>query len=128
MTASFSESGERQSVRGGTRDFDRHGQARTITTIGSSTRQLPEFLALLQSYRISALVDVRRFPYSNGFSHFSKALLEETMSAAGLRYVFLGKELGGYRGEGYEAYMHTGAFARGVDALAASVAFIVEGS
>jgi hypothetical protein len=44
-------------------------------------------------------------------------LLEETLSAAGLHHVFLGEELGGYRHDGYEAYMSSPAFAQGVEAL-----------
>jgi uncharacterized protein (DUF488 family) len=97
--------------------LDRQGEPGTIYTIGSSTRPLLELLAVLRGYRISALVDVRAFPYSKRFPHFSKPLLEETLSAAGLRYVFLGEELGGYRRHGYEAYMNSPAFAKGVEAL-----------
>lgn len=104
---------------GGTRVLDRQGESETIYTIGSSTRPLPEFLAVLHRYQISALVDVRVFPYSRRFPHFSKRILEETVPAAGLRYVFLGEELGGYRREGYEAYMSSPAFAKGVEVLSA---------
>jgi uncharacterized protein (DUF488 family) len=99
--------------------LDRQGESGTIYAIGSSTRSLPEFLAVLQGYQILALVDVRVFPYSKRFPHFSKHLVEETVRAAGLRYVFLGEELGGYRCEGYEAHMSSPAFAKGVEALLA---------
>ena len=102
---------------GDTRVLDRQGESGTIYTIGSSTRPLPEFLAVLRGYQISALVDVRVFPYSKRFPHFSQQFLEETVPAAGLRYVFLGEELGGYRREGYEAYMSSPAFAKGVEVL-----------
>lgn len=104
---------------GGTRGLDRQGESGTIYTIGSSTRPLPEFLSVLRGYQISALVDVRVFPYSKRFPHFSQQFLEETVPAAGLRYVFLGEELGGYRRKGYEAYMSSPAFAKGVEVLSA---------
>ncbi|MFQ5657654.1 MAG: DUF488 family protein, partial [Candidatus Methylomirabilales bacterium] len=80
-------------------------------------RESREFLDLLQTYEISTVVDVRLFPYSKRFPHFVKEQLEEYLSSAGLRYVHLGRELGGYRDGGYEGYMDTLEFARGVDAL-----------
>ncbi len=95
----------------------REEDSRTIYTIGSSTRPIQDFRALLQRYQIATLVDVRIFPYSKRFPHFSKELLEETISASGLRYAYLGKDLGGYRRGGYEAYTRTPEFAKGVDAL-----------
>lgn len=93
--------------------------SKTIYTIGSSTRQFPEFLALLQDYQVATLVDVRSFPYSKRFPHGAKEVLEEMLSKAGLRYVHLGNDLGGYRRGGYDAYTRTPQFARGVDALEA---------
>lgn len=93
------------------------GGGGTIYTVGSSTRGSREFLDLLQTYEISTLVDVRIFPYSKRFPHFIKEKLGEYLSSAGLRYVHLGRELGGYREGGYEAYMNTPDFAGGVDAL-----------
>lgn len=95
------------------------GAMLTIYTIGSSTRQFPEFLALLQRYQITALVDVRTFPYSGRFPHFSQKSLEEMIPSACLRYVYLGEELGGFRRGGYEAYTQTAVFAEGLDTLAA---------
>lgn len=91
----------------------------TMYTIGSSTRQAQEFRTLLHWYHIETLVDVRIFPYSKRFPHFSKASLKEMISASGLSYVYLGKALGGYRRGGYEAYTRTPEFAKGVDALEA---------
>lgn len=65
------------------------------------------------------LIDVRSFPYNKRFPHFTKEVLEEMISRAGLRYLHLGNDLGGYRRGGYEAYTRTSQFARGVDALEA---------
>lgn len=91
----------------------------TIYTIGSSTRQAREFRTLLRRYHIETLVDVRTFPYSKRFPHFSKSSLEEIMPPSGLHYVYLGSDLGGYRRGGYEAYTRTPEYAKGIDALEA---------
>lgn len=69
----------------------------TIYTIGSSTRQAQEFRTLVHCCHIATLVGVRTFPYSKRFPNFSKASLEEMISTSGLRYVYLGRDLGGYR-------------------------------
>ncbi len=90
-----------------------------IYTIGSTTRPSAEFQALLESYGITTLVDVRIWPYSKRFPHFSKETLEDIARQNGFRYVYLGKELGGYRRGGYEAYMRSVEFAQGIDALEA---------
>ncbi|MFQ5989679.1 MAG: DUF488 family protein [Candidatus Methylomirabilales bacterium] len=95
------------------------GKAGTIYTIGSSTRAFSEFLELLRMYEIATLVDVRISPYSKRFPHFSKQSLEELLPSQTVGYVYLGKELGGYRREGYEAYMQSAKFARGIEALEA---------
>lgn len=93
------------------------GKAGTIYTIGSSTRAFSEFLELLRMYGIGTLVDVRISPYSKRFPHFSKESLEELLSSQSVGYVYLGKELGGYRSGGYESYMQSAEFAKGVEAL-----------
>lgn len=89
----------------------------SICTIGSSTRPFTEFLALLQSHQVATLVDVRIYPYSKRYPHFSKDLLEEMLPSGSVRYLYLGRELGGYRRGGFEAYMRTAEFASGIDAL-----------
>lgn len=75
----------------------------TIYTVGHSTRSWEEFLSLLSSYRILALVDVRAFPSSRKYPHFSRAALAPTLERAGIEYLWLGKELGGYRRRGLGA-------------------------
>lgn len=72
----------------------------TFYTIGHSTRSLPEFLAILKAYGISAIADVRAFPNSQRFPHFSQKSLAAALAKAGIAYVWLGKELGGYRKTG----------------------------
>lgn len=72
-------------------------------TVGHSTRSLPEFLALLRAYGIAAIADIRAFPSSRCFPHFSQESLAVSLEQAGLEYVWLGKELGGYRKTGLGA-------------------------
>lgn len=96
-------------------------RARAIYTIGSSNRGPKEFLALLRQHGVQTLVDVRRFPTSR-LAHFQKEPLAEWLQQAGLRYVYLGEELGGYRSGGYEAYLRTEEFARGLERLEALAA------
>jgi uncharacterized protein (DUF488 family) len=69
----------------------------TIFTVGHSTRALEEFLALLEEYRIKLLADIRSFPASARHPQFNRQNLEQALSAAGIEYRWLGKELGGYR-------------------------------
>ena len=43
-----------------------------IYTLGHSTRELAEFVSLLNEYGIELLVDVRRFPMSQKYPHFNR--------------------------------------------------------
>lgn len=89
-----------------------------IYTLGTSTRSLEEFVGLLRSHGIRMAVDVRRFPTSR-FPHFKREALEEGLRREGIGYLWLGNLLGGYRKGGYEAYMATEAFERGLSQLKA---------
>jgi uncharacterized protein (DUF488 family) len=66
-----------------------------VYTIGYGARPLPEFIALLQTYQIAYLIDVRSKPYSRYRPEFGKSELEATLKEAGIRYVFMGDTLGG---------------------------------
>jgi len=68
---------------------------RLIFTIGHSNHTLEEFMNLLQAHRIEYLVDVRSHPYSKYASHFSRQPLLAAVKAAGIKYRFAGKEMGG---------------------------------
>lgn len=70
---------------------DRQGP---ILTIGHSTHTLERFIALLKQHDVTAVADVRSAPYSRFHPHFNKAALERSLTAEGIRYVFLGRELG----------------------------------
>ena len=87
-----------------------------IFTVGTSNRSVGEFVQLLRSSEIEIVVDVRSFPTSK-FPHFKKEALSQSLGEAGIGYSYLGKELGGYRKGGYEAYMQTDDFLRGVELL-----------
>jgi len=69
-------------------------------TIGHSTRTIDEFLRLMKEHGVAILVDVRRWPTSRRCPHFGRASLEASLREEGMRYVWLGGSLGGYREEG----------------------------
>jgi uncharacterized protein (DUF488 family) len=87
-----------------------------IYTLGTSTRTLWEFVGLLRTYAIEMAVDVRSFPISK-FPHFKKEALAQSLGEESFGYFYLGKELGGYRKGGYEAYSQTSDYLRGVELL-----------
>ncbi|MCD6242432.1 DUF488 domain-containing protein [Candidatus Bathyarchaeota archaeon] len=92
-------------------------QARlTIWTIGHSNRSKEEFLNLLREHSIEVLADIRSFPTSR-IEHFKKENLEKWLPENGVGYVWLGKELGGYRKGGYKRHMRTKLFREGVQKL-----------
>lgn len=68
----------------------------TLYTIGHSTRTLDELIAALHAHEIRTLVDIRAFPMSRRLPQFNRDALEQTLAAAGFRYVWM-KPLGGYR-------------------------------
>ncbi|HWW78746.1 MAG TPA: DUF488 domain-containing protein [Steroidobacteraceae bacterium] len=65
-----------------------------IYTIGHSKHPIDRFVALLQQHGIEALADVRSTPYSRFNPQFNREKLQASLAAAGIRYVFLGEELG----------------------------------
>jgi len=87
-----------------------------IYTLGTSTRSVDEFLALFKEYKIETGVDIRSFPTSR-FPHFKKEYLQRSLESEGIQYLYLGKELGGFRKGGYLAYMETDSFQKGLKRL-----------
>jgi uncharacterized protein (DUF488 family) len=71
-------------------------EARTIYTIGHSTRTIEQFIALLRENGVELLVDVRRFPGSRRHPQFGSAALAASLAAAGVGYVHA-EALGGRR-------------------------------
>lgn len=78
-------------------------QPLTIYSVGHSNQSLARFIELLQRHAIQSLVDVRSAPYSRYVPHFNRPELEEAVERHGIRYVYLGDELGG-RPPGDEYY------------------------
>ena len=66
-----------------------------IYTIGYGARTIEEFLEVLKAYRITVLIDVRSAPYSHYKPEFSREELEERLRLGGIRYVYMGDQLGG---------------------------------
>ena len=71
-------------------------QAKTIWTIGHSTRSADEFNQILPAHGIRALVDVRSFPGSRRYPQFNKPELARSLEAIGILYAH-NPRLGGRR-------------------------------
>jgi len=65
-----------------------------VFTIGHSTHSFPAFVGLLKQHGVSALADVRSAPFSRFNPQFNKDALATELVAEGIKYVFLGRELG----------------------------------
>lgn len=102
-----------------------------IYTIGHSTHTLDDFIAMLQSFGIKALADIRGLPGSRKFPQFDRENLEVSLHENGIQYFHL-KALGGRRKahkdsrntrwrnasfRSYADYMETGSFEKGIEEL-----------
>ncbi len=65
-----------------------------VLTIGHSTHSIEEFLGLLETHGVAAVVDVRSAPYSRRQPQFNRDSLRRTLEERGIGYDFLGVELG----------------------------------
>ena len=103
----------------------------TAWTIGHSTRSAAQFIQILKSHQIEALVDVRSFPGSRRYPHFNKTELARLLQENGVDYVHI-PELGGRRKpnrdskntawknasfRAYADHMETGEFEKGIESL-----------
>jgi uncharacterized protein (DUF488 family) len=79
-----------------------------IWTVGHSNHEPERFAELVGGERIEVLVDVRSYPYSRFAPHFNREELATSVGRRGIRYVFMGDELGGRpnRDEHYDAEGH----------------------
>lgn len=68
----------------------------TIWTVGHSTRTIEEFLHVLTSHGIEAVVDVRRYPGSRRLQQFGSAELARSLDDSDIAYEWL-PSLGGRR-------------------------------
>lgn len=65
-----------------------------VYTVGHSTHGAEAFLGLLVRHGIGAVADVRSSPFSRFNPQFNRETLGQFLKVNGIRYVFLGKELG----------------------------------
>jgi uncharacterized protein (DUF488 family) len=70
-----------------------------LFTVGHSDHRMFDFLRLLRSHGVDALVDVRSHPVSRVHPQFNKEVLAADLKKAKIAYVFLGRELGARREE-----------------------------
>jgi uncharacterized protein (DUF488 family) len=70
------------------------GTIHPVFTIGHSTHTAEAFLALLRQHNIEAVGDVRSAPFSRFNPQFNREILERCLKENGIRYAFLGRELG----------------------------------
>lgn len=101
-----------------------------LYTIGHSTHEFSTFLGLLRNHRIEVVVDVRSQPFSR-LAWFCGPSLKRELKAGGLRYVFMGDELGARRQErecyigrraDYDLIARTTAFKEGIRRIRDGVA------
>jgi uncharacterized protein (DUF488 family) len=104
-----------------------------IFTLGHSTLPIERFLALLQTYAVERLVDIRTIPRSRHNPQFNSDALAESLEAigidyrhmqalGGLRHARKDSPNGGWRNDsfrGYADYMQTETFSKALEALIA---------
>jgi uncharacterized protein (DUF488 family) len=96
-----------------------------ILTLGHSNHPVERLIELLHRHGVTILADVRSQPYSRFAHQFNRENLQPVVTNAGLRYLFLGEELGGRqlgritnlqeRLAAYERLRETPQFQRGLD-------------
>ena len=97
-----------------------------VYTIGHSTHSIERFIALLRQHSVTAVCDVRSRPYSRMNPQFNRESLVKDLREAGIKYVFLGEELGArsedkscYRNGQvqYDLLAKSALFRRGIDRI-----------
>lgn len=95
-----------------------------IYTIGHSTHSIEHFVHLLKRHSITAVCDVRSKPYSRVNPQFNRESLKDTLASSGVKYVFLGRELGARTDDRscycngrvqYDLLAKTSVFRKGID-------------
>lgn len=97
-----------------------------IFTIGHSNHPLEHFAVLLAKHSVQVIVDVRSSPSSARNPQFNRGNLRSSLTGMGVRYLFLGRELGARRTEReayegriakYELIANLPSFASGIDRI-----------
>ena len=65
-----------------------------LYTIGYATKPIATFISQLKQHDIDAVADVRSVPYSAAFYDYHQEAIQASLAQAGIRYVYLGEELG----------------------------------
>lgn len=100
--------------------------ASLVFTIGHSTHNIERFIALLCRHKITLVADVRSVPYSRMQPQFNRETLIKALDKCGVKYVFLGAELGARSNDKacyekgqvqYHRLAQTPAFHRGIERL-----------
>lgn len=65
-----------------------------LFTIGHSNHSIEKFIDLNRQHGVTAIADVRSYPYSKFCPQFNQQDFRKQLKAAGIAYVFLGEELG----------------------------------
>lgn len=68
--------------------------SRSVLTVGHSTHPMAGFVALVQMHGVTAVADVRSAPYSRFNPQFNRDTISDALREHGIRYVFVGRELG----------------------------------
>jgi uncharacterized protein (DUF488 family) len=106
-------------------------EQKIVWTIGHSTQSIEAFMAVLHSFQIKKVVDIRMYPGSRRHPHFNKEALEASMPESNVKYCHM-VSLGGRRKpkpdskntgwrleafRGYADYMETNAFQSAIKEL-----------
>lgn len=99
----------------------------SLYSIGHGHKDMPEFLAELNSFDIAFLIDVRSTPYSKWSPQFNQDILKAELQKVGIKYAYFGDCIGGrptdsscYDEEGffdYEKMAQMPAFKAGLERL-----------
>ncbi|NBO93432.1 MAG: DUF488 domain-containing protein [Planctomycetia bacterium] len=109
---------------------DRRAVPHRLFTVGHSTHPLEKLFGLLGRHAITAVADVRSTPFSRFNPQYNREELAKSLEESGIRYVFLGLELGARRSEPecyeaskvrYDLIAHAPLFRRGLDRVRAGL-------
>lgn len=98
-----------------------------LYSIGYATKPVDVFIQQLQRYQVTAVADIRSVPFSKVFADYHQGAIEKHLHKAGIRYVYLGDELGPrskdeahYNADGqvqFDRLMQSDLFAKGIARL-----------
>ena len=85
--------------------------------IGHGNMEVKEFTNVLKEKKIETLVDVRSVPYSKFVPQFNRENLKKILEENKIDYVYMGEILGGRHPEGFDKYMNSNQFRKGIAIL-----------